>query len=455
LVIARKFMDKMTRLSEKYLRLCNTPSDINEHLPTLEKYASLCTSVFETGACDVSSYALIHGLLKTGNNTKILLNHVQECQIQELLETTKDLNITVNYRWINNLELDFKGETFDLTFIDTWHVYGQLKRELDKFSKITNKYIIMHDTTVDEWLGETIRNRWDPVTQSEKTGIPVVEINKGLWPAISEFLQTNPQWKLKERFTNNNGLTVLEKTETNLLSMVQQQYSDILKRCLLDIIYDPSPSVSVEVLAEGRYLPTRAHTMLGIKRMDNIQKCFENIIQDNIPGDFIETGVWRGGATIFMAGLNKIYGQNRKIYVADSFEGLPKPNPSLYPADDGDQHHTFNFLAVSLDEVKKNFQRYNLLDENVIFVKGFFEDSLKQLDIGPIALLRLDGDMYSSTIQVLDILYDKVVPGSYVIIDDYMAVYGCRKAVDDFRTSRNITDELIIIDYSGRYWKKQ
>ena len=101
--------------------------------------------------------------------------------------------------------------TFDLTFIDTWHVYGQLKRELEKFAVFTNKYIILHDTTVDEIHGETIRCGMDAETQSKETGFPIEEINRGLWPAVTEFLDRNPEWELKERFFNNNGLTILAR----------------------------------------------------------------------------------------------------------------------------------------------------------------------------------------------------------------------------------------------------
>ena len=119
-------------------------------------------------------------------------------------------NINVTYEWKKNLLLDFK-ENYDITFIDTWHVYGQLKRELNKFSKITNKYIIMHDTTVDGIKGETIRNGWDANKQSAQTGIPVHEIRKGLIYAIKEFLRYNPEWYIKEVFTNNNGLTILAR----------------------------------------------------------------------------------------------------------------------------------------------------------------------------------------------------------------------------------------------------
>ena len=228
-------------------------------------------------------------------------------------------------------------------------------------------------------------------------------------------------------------------------------YLDILKRSLLDDIYD-SPESKEEKL-NGTVHPSRAHTMIGDKRLSNIEMCFKEIVRKNIPGDTIETGVWRGGACIFMAGLNKSYNQNRTIYVADSFEGLPPPDKK-YSADNGDKHHTYKNLAIPLNEVRDNFARYKLLDENVKFIKGFFENSLKNTDIKELALLRLDGDMYSSTIQVLDYLYDKVSVGGYIIVDDY-ALSGCKKAIDDFRKDRKITSKLEIIDWSGRYWIKE
>jgi hypothetical protein len=207
----------MEKIRDKYHILINRVGDINEHLPTLFRYAQECDSVFETGVrgC-VSSWALAYGLLNSKNNNipkKMLLNDITNCDITEFLAATSSEQISINYVWKNNLELEF-NTTYDLTFIDTWHVYGQLKRELEKFNIITNKYIIMHDTTVDEWQGETIRNGWDASQQSLETSIPVEEINKGLWPAIEEFLQNNPNWVLHERYTNNNGLTILKKIDT-------------------------------------------------------------------------------------------------------------------------------------------------------------------------------------------------------------------------------------------------
>lgn len=240
---------------------------------------------------------------------------------------------------------------------------------------------------------------------------------------------------------------------------VKKLYTDLLIQCLLDNIYGSHDSQSKapateHQVTEGNYWPERAHTMIGLKRLKNIEECFLSVARDNIEGDFIETGVWRGGACIFMAGLCKAYGEGRKVYVADSFEGLPPPDPQ-YKHDVKDVHSTYGFLAVSVDQVKSHFQRYNLLDDNVVFVKGFFETSLVNAGIEKLAILRLDGDMYSSTIQVLDQLYDKVSVGGYVIIDDYGCLHNCRAAVDDFRAKRAILTPMIAVDWSGVYWRKE
>lgn len=206
----------MNHLMNKFHTLCHTVSDINEHLPTLYKYATECESVIELGVrgC-ISSWALAYGLMRNNKPVKkILLNDLENCDINEFLRITRNLDIKVEYEWKNDLDLDIK-ENYDMVFIDTWHVYGQLKRELEKFSKITNKYIIMHDTTVDEIHGESIRNGIQQKgleNQSLSSGIPVEEIVKGLKPAIEEFLQNNPEWELYVKYINNNGLTILRRT---------------------------------------------------------------------------------------------------------------------------------------------------------------------------------------------------------------------------------------------------
>lgn len=215
----QKILDNKLLCNKKYISLCDKPSDINEHLPTLHQLATECTSILELGVRGVvSSWAFVNGLLHSNgcnnvNKPLLFLNDLEVCDISELLNTTKNLNIDIKHQWINCLDLDFtnEGNTFDMVFIDTWHIYGQLKRELEKFSNISNKYIVMHDTTVDEYEGETIRCGFNAQQQSEESGFLIEEILQGLGKAIDEFLMNNPNWILKKKYTNNNGLTILER----------------------------------------------------------------------------------------------------------------------------------------------------------------------------------------------------------------------------------------------------
>jgi hypothetical protein len=202
----------MDQINSKYNELCNIPSDINEHLPTLYRYARECESIFETGVrgC-ISSWALAKGLLENEKTEKkLFLNDIYPSNISDLMNSTMNLPINIKYKWINNLQLELPYSV-DMTFIDTWHIYGQLKRELEKFSKVTNKYIIMHDTTVDAIDGESIRCGWNAHQQSIDSGFPVEEITCGLQKAIDEFLRNNTNWVVDVRYINNNGLTILRK----------------------------------------------------------------------------------------------------------------------------------------------------------------------------------------------------------------------------------------------------
>jgi hypothetical protein len=205
----------------------------------------------------------------------------------------------------------------------------------------------------------------------------------------------------------------------------------------------------------GEYWPVRAHTMIGLKRLDNIQFCVESVIKHRIPGDLIETGVWRGGACIFMRAILKAYGDTtRTVWLADSFAGLPPPNAAAYHADAGDIHHTYgDFLAVPRQEVEENFRRYNLLDGQVRFLEGWFKDTLPKAPIDRLAVLRLDGDMYESTIQTLEALYDKLSCGGFVIIDDYH-LGPCVQAITDYRSRKHINDSIVEIDGKGVFWRK-
>jgi len=185
--------------------------DIFEHLNTLKKYAMECESIIECGVRKCNSpWALVYGLLENNKNNKyLLLNDIQPTDsINELVEFTKFLPVNIEYQWCNDLDLKL-NQTYDMVFIDTWHIYGQLKRELTKFAPITNKYIIMHDTEVDGIFGESIRRKMDSKQQSIDFNIPEEEILKGLKPAIDEFLNENKDWILYEHYENNNGLTIL------------------------------------------------------------------------------------------------------------------------------------------------------------------------------------------------------------------------------------------------------
>jgi len=266
-------------------------------------------------------------------------------------------------------------------------------------------------------------------------------------------------------------------------------YLDLMKRCLTNLIYyeqecpDPmswnnGPNGAIlEKLTRlftrggpeaadphdrrktnrvlGRDWPLIAHTMIGLKRLDNLQYCIEQVIKDDVPGDLIETGVWRGGAVIFMRAVLKAHDvTGRKVFAADSFAGMPKPDEARYPQDKGLNFYKHNELAVSLEQVKRNFGKYGLLDEQVCFLKGWFKETLPGAPIEKLAVLRLDGDLYESTTDALNNLYHKLSIGGFLIVDDYGAVKSCKAAVHDFREGRAIREEMLPIDGSGVYWRK-
>jgi hypothetical protein len=202
-------------------------------------------------------------------------------------------------------------------------------------------------------------------------------------------------------------------------------------------------------------LPPGVITMIGQRRLDHLESCVADIIKSHIPGDLIETGVWRGGATIFMKGVLRAYGDTeRVVYAADSFAGLPAPDADRYPADRGADFHLQPELAVGLEEVRANFERYGLLDDRVQFLKGWFRDTLPGLRGHRWALIRLDGDLYESTMDGLSNLYAGLQPGGYIIIDDYGNVPACRQAVDDFRAANAIDEPVTRIDWGGVFWQR-
>ncbi|MGH2841706.1 MAG: TylF/MycF/NovP-related O-methyltransferase [Solirubrobacteraceae bacterium] len=205
---------------------------------------------------------------------------------------------------------------------------------------------------------------------------------------------------------------------------------------------------------QGNDWPVFAQTMVGRARLDSLQRCVEDVIDADVPGDLIEAGVWRGGASIFMRGVLKARGvTDRVVWACDSFEGLPAPDPR-YPPDTGAIWHWWKPLSVSLEEVTAHFARYGLLDDNVRFVKGWFEDTLPGLHDRRWALIRLDGDMYRSTTDALTHLYPNLSPGGYLVIDDYGGVDACRQAVHDYRDEHGVTEPIKRIDWTGAYWQR-
>ena len=202
--------------------------------------------------------------------------------------------------------------------------------------------------------------------------------------------------------------------------------------------------------------PAEAETMIGLQRLTSLQDCVEQILLDDIPGDLIECGVWRGGACILMRGVLAAHGdKTRRVWLADSFEGVPRSDPSTYKADKRIRLDRFaSILGVSEKEVRANFERYGLLDDQVCFLPGLFKDTLHDAPIDQLSVLRLDGDLYESTIQALDALYPRLSPGGFCIIDDYHAIEACEQAVTDYRMKHGISAEVVEIDGSAVLWRK-
>ncbi len=245
-------------------------------------------------------------------------------------------------------------------------------------------------------------------------------------------------------------------------------YFDLLKRSLTNTLYDQEPDADGDSEARfihqftKHYVNSPAASMLPLCRFDHLEQCIADVVTNGVPGDLIETGAWRGGATIFMRAVLKVHGvSDRTVWVADSFEGFPEPDAERFPAEA--KHFkgpimtkTLNHLATSIEGVRRNFEAYGMLDEQVRFLAGWFKDTLPSAPIRSLAILRLDGDYYESTWDALTTLYDKLSVGGYAIIDDYGEdrwTY-CAKAVDDFRRERGIDEPLEWVDTKCCFWRR-
>lgn len=243
---------------------------------------------------------------------------------------------------------------------------------------------------------------------------------------------------------------------------IRDRYLNLVGSTLAGTIYeDPPLAVSgsdydATLREHGWDWPSRAFTMVGTKRLRNVRMLVESVLGSNVPGDFVETGVWRGGASIMARAVLAAYAvTDRRIILCDSFEGLPPPNEAEFPADQGSVFHEYAELAVTLESVQANFAKFDLLDDQVFFLKGWFRDTMSQVPSEKIAVLRLDGDMYESTIDPLEQLYDRVPVGGWVIVDDYHVVPPAKRAVHDFLDSRGVQPALAEIDGVGVYFRKE
>ena len=236
-------------------------------------------------------------------------------------------------------------------------------------------------------------------------------------------------------------------------SRLLHQFNRVAARFGLELV-GLVPSQAGDYLESGHEAMNRvedAETMLGTRQLDHMQRCILDVLDRSVPGDLLEAGVWRGGMTIFMRAVLKAYGvTDRKVWVADSFAGLPEIDGQLetFAWRSGD-------MAASLDMVRDNFARYGLLDESVEFLPGFFSETLPKTTIGRLSILRADADLYGSTMDVLCNLYPALSVGGYAIFDDYQNLPDCRRAVDEFRSDHRITEEICRIDERAVYWQKQ
>ncbi len=265
-------------------------------------------------------------------------------------------------------------------------------------------------------------------------------------------------------------LDLLKKALINELDLENKLRAEYIQERLSEGVA-PDPVVARDILLtragryhellnrqrEGQYRlksdsPCWPFTLIGKNRLENIQDCLDRIRLDNIPGDCVETGVWRGGATIFMRGYLKAYDMDdRCVWLADSFQGLPAAEHPLEGAYD---FSSYDILSINREIVEHNFALFELMDDKVRFLPGWFKDTLPDAPIDQISLLRLDGDMFESTLTALSALYPRLAPGGFVIIDDYGSFEPCRHAVHAYRVRHNISAAIEWVDQTCAYWRK-
>ncbi len=207
----------------------------------------------------------------------------------------------------------------------------------------------------------------------------------------------------------------------------------------------------------GRGWPVDGVKMVGWERLTNLQRCIETVLADDVPGDIIETGVWRGGATILARSLLLCHGADsrRRVWAADSFVGLPAPDASILRQTQGTLTTRSTSWPCRWMPSSSISSAMACWTEGVRFLKGWFSDTLPTLGDETWSILRLDGDMYESTYVALEELYPRVSSGGFVIVDDYGALETSRQAVTDYRANKDIDEPIQEVDWTGVYWRKR
>lgn len=251
-------------------------------------------------------------------------------------------------------------------------------------------------------------------------------------------------WSFVEHEPPPPGAGWLQRTKHRLAIRLARRVRASRLALLRTKPFDPA------VRREGADWPCFGYTMVGRRRLDHLQTCVETVLADRIPGDFAETGVWRGGSCMLVKALLDLHrAHDRCVWLADSFRGMPAPRDH----DDGADLSRNRYLAVSSDQVRANFARFGLLDARVRFLEGWFADTLPAAPIARLAVLRLDGDLYHSTMDALRHLYHRVSPGGFVIVDDYGSWPSCRRAVTEFLAARGECPDIQTIDFTGVCWR--
>jgi hypothetical protein len=237
-------------------------------------------------------------------------------------------------------------------------------------------------------------------------------------------------------------------------------YIDLIKRAITNYLYlggetqqDAFRCVTHYDLEQGRWQIeplSRPTTLLTKSQLDLIEKAVLAVEVKGVAGDFIEAGIWRGGAIALMRALLKAYNiSGRKVFAADSFAGIPKNTRAINdPVDLWSDR-----WVASLDEVRQAISRFGLLDDKIEFVDGYFQDSLKSLEGKRFSIVRLDSDSYDSVETSLEYLYPLLSQGGFLIVDDWH-LPGCRMAVMEYRSQLGIKDEVHEWD-GNAYWVKQ